>query len=33
MNPKIKIEMEQGGEITLELSPEVAPLPWKTLLT
>ncbi|MCL2236138.1 MAG: peptidylprolyl isomerase [Defluviitaleaceae bacterium] len=26
MNPKIKIEMEQGGEITLELYPEVAPI-------
>ena len=26
MNPKIKIEMEQGGEITLELYPETAPV-------
>jgi len=26
MNPKVKIEMEQGGEITLELYPETAPI-------
>lgn len=26
MNPKVKIEMENGGVITLELYPEVAPI-------